>query len=226
MTAPSPSRRGFMLILLTAPTLALVPLTTSAQVGRRYRIELVIFERLGHESRHFLEVTSRPLSPDLSGSGIGEGPVRPSASGFALQHVADRIEQSGQGRVLARLAWDQVGRDYHGTSWIRIQEGRYLGDRGMQREAASQPGPIGLTTIRPEQQRYELEGRLRVWVGQFLHLETDMIFHSPYALPDQEPDYFPAVRVRGSQRMSSGNDLFYVDHPVVGIIARVTRLRG
>jgi hypothetical protein len=196
----------------------------------------VIFERLGYESRRFLETTARPLQPNLPGSGIGEGEARSSALGFELDHVVDRIERSGQGRVLARLAWDQVGRDFHSTPWIRIQEGRYLGERGVEQTAVDpiQPGPVGLPPVDPGQQRYELEGRLRVWVGQFLHLETDLIFHAPPALPvaaappveDTEPtaDRFTAVPVRGSQRMNSGEDLFYLDHPVVGIIARVTRI--
>ena len=236
MPDATPARRDFLLRLLAAPLLGSVPLGVWAQVGRQYRIELVIFERLGDESRRFLETTARPLQPNLPGSGIGEGEARPSELGFELDHVVDRVERSGQGRVLARLAWDQVGRDFHSTPWIRIQEGRYLGERRVEPTVVDpiQPGPVGMAPVDPEQQRYELEGRLRVWVGQFLHLETDLIFHAPPALPvaaaapvdDTEPtaDGFTAVPVRGSQRMNSGEDLFYLDHPVVGIIARVTRI--
>jgi len=229
------SRRDFIRRLIVAPVFGILPLGVSAQVGRGYRIELVIFERLGYESRRFLQNTARPLTPRLSGFGIGEGPIRPSEEGFGLHHVVDRIERSGQGRVLARIAWDQIGRDFRSAPWIRIQEGRYLGDRLPERIPSDpfQPGPVGLAAVDPEQQRYELEGRLRVWVGQFLHLETDLIFHAPAALPvaalehmDESAsavDRFTAVPVRGSQRMNSGDDLFYLDHPVVGIIARVTR---
>lgn len=236
MSDTTPARRDFLLRLLAAPLLGSAPLAAWAQVGRQYRIELVIFERLGYESRRFIETTARPLKPPLSGFGIGEGPVRPSGQGFELEHVANRIEQSGQGRVLARLAWDQVGRDFISTPWIRIQEGRYLGERRAERLTPDpiQPGPVILAPVNPERQRYELEGRVRVWVGQYLHLETNLIFHTPPALPvatagqveDTEPaaDRFTAVSVRGSQRMSSGEDLFYLDHPVVGIIARVTRI--
>jgi hypothetical protein len=236
MPDTAPSRRDFLLRLLAAPLLGSVPLGAWAQVGRQYRIELVIFERIGYESRRFLETTARPLQPRLSGLGIGDGPARPSERGFELNHVVERVERSGQGRVLARLAWDQVGRDFGSAPWIRIQEGRYLGERRLERMPVDpiQPGPVGLAPIDPAQERYELEGRLRVWVGQFLHLETDLIFHAPPALPVEAadpvddtgsaPDGFTAVPVRGSQRMNSGEDLFYLDHPVVGIIARVTRI--
>jgi hypothetical protein len=81
----------------------------------------------------------------------------------------------------------------------------------------------GLRPLTPQDERYELEGRLRVWVGRFLHLETDLIFH-PAQAAGTDPQTFLAVPVRGSQRMNSGEELFYLDHPAVGIIARVTRL--
>lgn len=238
MPDTTPARRDFLRRLLAAPLLGSAPLLAWAQVGREYRIELVIFERLGYESRRFLETTARPLEPPLSGFGIGEGPVRPSGQGFELEPVVARVEQSGQGRVLARLAWDQVGRDFRSTPWIRIQEGRYLGERMAERLTPDpiQPGPVILAPVDPERQRYELEGRIRVWVGQYLHLETDLIFHAPPALPvaaadrveetELAADGFTAVSVRGSQRMNSGEDLFYLDHPVVGIIARVTRIEA
>ncbi|AHE98192.1 CsiV family protein [Thioalkalivibrio paradoxus] len=218
---PLPSRRRFCRQLLALPLMATLPAAGHAQVGRQYRIELVIFEHLGPESRAFIESVARPIRADLSGFGIGEGAVRPSRTGFELQHVADRIERSGQGRVLARLAWDQLGRDFRSTPWVRIQEGRYLGTR--EPEPVRDEAPAGLWAVTPDHERYELEGRLRVWVGHFLHLETDLVYHVPHA-PGDDPEAFPAIPVRGSQRMNSGDDLFYLDHPVVGIIARVTRL--
>ncbi len=218
-TTPFPRRR-FLAGLTTLPLLFSLPSSLTAQVGRQYRIELVIFEQLGPESQAFMDQVARPMRADLSGFGIGEGPIRPSRRGFGLSHVADRIERSGQGRVLAGIAWDQVGRDHATAAWVRIQEGRYLGRREQDR-----PDELsaGLQPLRPQQQRYELEGRLRVWVGRFLHLETDLVYHVPHA-PGTDPDHFTAVPIRGSQRMNSGDDLFYLDNPVVGIIARVSRI--
>lgn len=220
------SRRRFLTRVAALPLLGLIPGTGATQVGRRYRIEVVIFEHLGPESRAFMDAVARPLVPDLSGFGIGEGPIRPSLEGFELDNVANRIERSGHGRVLARLAWDQIGRGFDATPWIRLQEGRYLGLRSPESPEANGEQPVaapGLRPLTPQDERYELEGRLRVWVGRFLHLETDLIFHATQAV-SMDPQAFPAVPVRGSQRMNSGEDLFYLDHPAVGIIARVTRL--
>lgn len=219
-TNPFPRRR-FLVSLAAVPLLAGLPSALIAQVGRQYRVELVMFEQLGPESQDFTDRVARPMRADLSGFGIGEGPIRPSRRGFGLDHVADRIERSGQGRVLARIAWDQLGRDRATAAWIRIQGGRYLG----QREQDS-PGEFlgsGLRPLQPQQERYELEGRLRVWVGRYLHLDTDLVYHVAHAA-GTDPDRLPAVPVRGSQRMNSGDDLFYLDNPVVGIIARVTRI--
>jgi len=220
------SRRGFLARVAGLPLLALLPGTGAAQVGRRYRIELVIFEHLGPESRAFMDAVARPLVPDLSGFGIGEGPIRPSLEGFELENVANRVERSGHGRVLARLAWDQLGRGFDATPWIRLQEGRYLGLRTQEtlgEDGEPQVSAAGLRPLTPQDERYELEGRLRVWVGRFLHLETDLIFHATQAV-SEDPQAFPAVPVRGSQRMNSGEDLFYLDHPAIGFIARVTRI--
>jgi len=220
------SRRRFLTRVAVLPLLGLIPGTGIAQVGRRYRIELVIFEHLGPESRAFTDAVARPLVPELSGFGIGEGPIRPSLQGFELDNVANRVERSGQGRVLARLAWDQLGRGFDATPWIRLQEGRYLGLRSPESSAENggrQVAAPGLRPLTPQDERYELEGRLRVWVGRFLHLETDLIFHATQAVSG-DPQVFPAVPIRGSQRMNSGEELFYLDHPAVGIIARVTRL--
>lgn len=216
-------RRRFLTRLATLPLLVALPAPLVGQVGRQYRIELVIFEHLGPESRNFMDNAARPMEVNLSGFAIGEGPIRPSRMGFELHRVADRVERSGQGRVLARLAWDQMGRDYHSTSWIRIQEGRYL---GLREDPAEDPGDrsaAGLHTLSPQQERYELEGRLRVWVGRFLHLETDLVYHVPHTV-ESDPRGLPGVPVRGSQRMNSGDELFYLDNPAIGIIARVTRL--
>lgn len=226
MPTISRPRRRFLTHAAALPLLGLLPGTSAGQVGRRYRIELVIFEQLGTESRAFVNAVARPLTPELSGFGIGEGPIRPSLQGFQLEHVASRIERSGHGRVIARMAWDQVGRSFDATPWIRVQEGRYLGLRqpATGDDAGDIPvSAIGLRPLTPQDERYELEGRLRVWVGRFLHLETDLLFHATQAMT-ADLGAFPAVPVRGSQRMNSGDDLFYLDHPAVGIIARVTRL--
>jgi hypothetical protein len=222
MPVTADSRRRFLTQLAALPMLATLPFPLAAQAGRQYRIELVIFEHLGQESRSFMDAAARPMQADISGSGIGEGPIRPSRRGFELDGVAARVERSGHGRVLARIAWDQTGRDYNAAPWVRIQEGRYLGLREADREETEGPAS-GLLPLRPQQERYELEGRVRVWVGRFLHLEADMVFHVPHA-PGADPDAPPAVPVRGSQRMQSGSDLFYLDNPAVGIIARVTRI--
>lgn len=190
-----------------------------AQAGREYRIELVIFEHRTDESRRLQRELAAPREAHFGESELGGRIYRDSRRGFELQRAVRRVEDSGAGRILARLAWDQTGRDHASAPWLRVQEGRRLGTRSTIQNTA---GPIAPRPLLEDQERrYELEGRLRVWVGRFLHLETDLIYHVDEPLDDQPPR---SVAVRGSQRMNSGDDLFYLDHPVIGMIARVTRI--
>lgn len=307
MLKPKPTRIriGVSRVWITLTFLGLIGLLAAGpalgQVGREYRIELIIFAHNGPEARDYMETFAHPVEPRLGRFGIGEGPISPSLEEFDLETVAEQIERSGAGTVIERLVWEQVGRDFHRTPWIRVQAGRYLGLREPHSEdflrnqaipgsgPGSSPGVFsdpfstpypelypdaysaldpenpadpansdatdafpaftdvdadlpadpwagtqtgfrsgsgsssGLALLGPEDERYELEGRLRVWVGRFLHLETDLVRYSvEAALQSQAPP--PGILVRGRQRMNSGEDLFYLDHPNVGMIARVTRI--
>ncbi|ADC71703.1 hypothetical protein TK90_1194 [Thioalkalivibrio sp. K90mix] len=211
---PDPNRRRLVSSLALLPLLGLGT-TATAQVGRRYRIELVIFEHTTAESRRLQEEIASVREPNLAGSELGGRIYQDSRRGFELQRAASRVEDSGTGRVIARLAWDQLGRDHSATPWLKVQQGRRLGAR----QAVFGDSTTAAQPIVVDEDRYELEGRLRVWVGRFLHLETDLIYHI-----DRDGAEPLGVAVRGHQRMNSGSQLFYLDHPVVGIIARVTRL--
>ncbi|WP_018937614.1 MULTISPECIES: CsiV family protein [unclassified Thioalkalivibrio] len=189
-----------------------------AQAGRQYRIELVIFEHRTDESRRLQMELAAPREAMLGESELGGRIYRDSRKGFELQRVVRRVEDSGAGRILASLAWDQTGRDHASAPWLRVQQGRRIGTRDLLRDEADRmPRPL----MEEQDERFELEGRLRIWVGRFLHLETDLIYHVEEPQGDQPPR---AITVRGSQRMNSGDELFYLDHPVIGMIARVTRI--
>ncbi|MGM0553318.1 MAG: CsiV family protein [Pseudomonadota bacterium] len=213
-------RRRLIGALAALPLWALPAAPVFAQVGRAYHVELVIFEHTGPEGRQLQTEIAREHEPNLTGSRIGEGAYQVSEEGFDLGEVTDRLEESGAGRVIARLAWEQIGRDHRSAPWLRIREGQRLGPRDLLlRESVLRPTPLPQAG-----DRRELEGRLRIWVGHFLHLETDLVYHVD---PDVDPSGSETSRgvvVRGHQRMNSGDELFYLDHPVVGIIARVTRL--
>ena len=217
---PSFPRRRLLLGLVALPLAGLAATTARAQAGREYRIELVILEHRSDESRRLQEEIARIQEPSLGGSELGGRIYRESRDGFELQEVARRVEDSGTGRVLARLAWDQTGRDHASAPWLRVQEGRLLGRRPAVMPDATATAPRPLLEERQAGRR-ELEGRLRVWVGRYLHLETDLIYHVEEPPTGKAPR---SVKVRGSQRMNSGEDLFYLDHPVIGMIARVTRI--
>ena len=211
---PNPARRSLLGGLAALPLLSLSA-PALAQVGRTYRIELVIFEHASEESRRLQQEIAAVREPSFGGSTL-DGRNYQTAD-FELHRAVERVENSGTGRVLARLAWEQIGRDHASTPWLRVQEGRRLGWR----RDTLEEGRDALQPVVLEDELYELEGRLRVWVGRYLHLETDLIYHVDTGIRSAETP--PAIAVQGHQRMNSGDQLFYLDHPVIGIIARVTR---
>ncbi|WP_019626174.1 CsiV family protein [Thioalkalivibrio sp. ALJT] len=216
---PNPLRRRLVGALATLPFVGLAG-PALAQAGREYRIELVVFEHRTEESRRLQQELAMPREPRFGDSELGGNIYRESEKGFELDRVVRRLEESGAGRILSRLAWDQTGRNHATAPWLRVQQGHQIGLRDLFDATPGRQAPRPLD--HDPEVRYELEGRLRIWVGRFLHLETDLIYHvnEPLAA-DTSPR---AISVRGSQRMNSGDDLFYLDHPVIGIIARVTRI--
>ncbi|WP_024327393.1 CsiV family protein [Thioalkalivibrio sp. AKL19] len=215
--APNPFRRRLLAGLAALPVAGAAG-PVLAQAGREYRIELVIFEHRTDESRRLQMELAAPREAVFGESELDGRIYRSSRRGFELQRVVRRVEDSGAGRIIARLAWDQTGRDHASAPWLRVQQGRRLGVHDpIGAERGLSPRPL----MEDREERFELEGRLRVWVGRFLHLETDLIYHVDEPTDDQPPR---AITVRGSQRMNSGEDLFYLDHPVIGMIARVTRI--
>lgn len=234
------TRRRTLRALVAVPLLGLAD-AAHAQVGRRYAFSVVLFRHTSAEADHILEDNGRPQRRPGDALRIGEGAIRPASQSSAMADVARRIESSGVGRVLAELSWEQVARTFQDAPWVRVEAGRPIGggidDQAAVFGAASQSfdtGPVfdrraladarggqgGLVTLQDSDERYELEGRLRVWTGRFLHLEVDLVAHSL----DSTLERVRAITIRRSQRMESGAGLFYLDHPVIGAIARATRL--
>lgn len=229
--AKTATRRYALRTLAALPLMGLAG-AAEAQVGRRYAFDIVLFRHSNSDADNILEDNGRPQRLPSNALRIGEGAIRPSSQHSAIADVARRIESSGAGRALAELSWEQVARTFQDAPWVRVEAGRIITGtpQAFDRHAnlaSSEPSDRvpspqrgGLVTLEATTERYELEGRLRVWTGRFLHLEVDLIAHGL----DSTLERMRAVRIRRSQRMESGSGLFYLDHPVVGAVARATRL--
>lgn len=81
---------------------------------------------------------------------------------------------------------------------------------------------------------HELQGTIRVYRERYLHIQTDLQYHiAPEDLPvsvltDERAD--PNIATSGlmvpirHQRRARSNETHYLDHPVVGLIVRITAL--
>ena len=89
-----------------------------------------------------------------------------------------------------------------------------------------------LATIIPDSSViHELEGSLRVEVGRYLHLYTDLVFRIEQVETDSEQRAsccMPATddfRIKNHHRMRS-RQVYYIDHPMLGILVQATPINA
>jgi len=72
-----------------------------------------------------------------------------------------------------------------------------------------------------------LDSSFTVSIGRYLHVWLEMIYREPIAIsPEIDGDYqefiLPSYRIKMHRRMRS-NELHYIDHPMVGMLVKITR---
>lgn len=230
----------------SAAFISLLLLTTTAAHAQttRYNIDVVIFEDasgryLNSEQWpivHHLEdlspadptgLESNPLSTEQPATKPATKPVDKAAdnqqdspdinithhaSDALAEHIA-KLKSSARYNILLQQSWQQTG--LSDTDAINVH--------------------IDTTTAAesPENDNNKLEsslqGTLKLILGRYLHLHTDLL----YKRPKQSYDSISAtLRDRSynefeikSQRKMRSNELHYIDHPLIGILVLVTPIK-
>ncbi|MAT64797.1 MAG: hypothetical protein CMN57_04050 [Gammaproteobacteria bacterium] len=211
-------------------------MTAAAPAADQYDVEIIVYASLepdtGEEYWPALE-----SGPDLASAWYFDHTpaLQPlPRKAYRLDAIAGALARSRQYRPLLHFAWRQPGweRDAALPVRVNIPIGANLPvypESHPLRAPGTVTAPSGLSpesALRGEMQL--LEGTLMVYRSRYLHLVADLVYQerlgpsadsSPYA-EDGGVVYQP-IRMQQSRRMRS-NELHYLDHPRLGVIARIT----
>lgn len=162
---------------------------------------------------------------------------------FKLNTEAERVNRSSHYELLYHTGWRQPGLPSDKAIAVRI--GRSFTDspfidtveviRGLSIAEQRVPQAEYLPATHPPQVNgRQLDGTVKLILARYLHIETDLVYlvpnergHVPATAPDANadhvqngPDYY-LLQMNESRRMRS-NEVHYLDHPMFGVIAKVT----
>ena len=215
---------------ISAWFLALALLPAAGWAEDLYRVEILIFAQPAESTgqvRHFESVPNLALDqavdfrqyfclPARSGTEfirrfLSEEEVAECLSGYLrlneLQQpmVGERIrlEKSGQYRILHHAAWQQPASHPDEAHPVRLTNGKKFSE-------ASPDAPA-------------LDGSLQLSKEQFLQIDLNLLYHYPAATsdPDGESTGSDGLLLQINRKLRP-NDLNYMDHPLLGVLAQVT----
>lgn len=163
---------------------------------------------------------------------------------FQLKEEVEKISESKTQRVIFHTAWRQPGLDKnqalpihftHEVAAPPVIEEETAGT--TQNNEIEQETEI-TSTAKSEPTPSVLEGILRVTLSRYLHLEAELTFKNklpeivksdnPFSVLDSEQERSElekqgVIHLKQKRRRIRSNELHYIDHPVLGILVRITR---
>ena len=171
-----------------------------------------------------------------------------AADKLQLGETAERIKHASDVELVLHLGWLQPGLAEDRAVAVHIYEGMLEQQQVPVTPVETAPLET-IETIEPP----KLDGTLRVILSRYLHLESDLIWREPLppslfgfaeelparaseaevgdangtaAVPDTAVDSgmlnYQVYRLQQSRKMRS-NEIHYIDHPLFGIVAQITR---
>ncbi len=201
--------------------IALSFLSVNAQAA--YQVEIIIFEHLFHDAEG--EVSHIGLNmPDLSNtiqlssdaSGGDTSYRLLPASMYKLGGVYSELRSSSEYRPILHLAWQQPQLTQSRSKYVHIRKAD-----GIAQQDDSDNALV------------KLDGVIRIRSSQFLHADVDLFYfinelsesfiNANAGAQDANQIQATFVELNETRRMKL-NELHYFDHPVFGMLMRVSRL--
>lgn len=226
-------------LIFTVFTLLLHSVMVQAEDARWYQVEVILFsqdsegfrgsEQWPNDYRLPDSQNAIELRPHSEGERVAFSLI--ASEGLQLTGEADRVRADPDLRLLTHMAWIQPGLESEKTKGVRLAL-RHEDELAQQAIVDPFTPPA-------------LEGVLTLTLSRYLHIKADLLYRearrdseierdSQLTLPldlfllsesDEPLPWSPwqIYRMDESRRMRS-NELHYLDHPMFGMLVRVTPL--
>ena len=200
-----------------------------------YKIEVIVFANTEPQAFHSeqwamdVEPPALDAAVDLFGGSRPTGFVPLAAEDLA--EARQLLASSERFEVLKHVVWQQPGLAAADAVPVRIHGGQDYGAQYPERmEPRLEVGEDGNIVEIPGPERLEqLDGTVRVELGRFLHVYTDLLLRKPVVLEQVDPETQQTVQtpalldipMREHRRMRS-RELHYIDHPLLGVLVQIT----
>jgi len=215
---------------LTIKAFVFLILLSSSQIGytKDYIVEMIFFANTRANSVH---VSSNPSTPNyqnaipLNDSAQSYGFIPLPSETYTLTNKVAALNSSGQYKVLKHVAWLQPGLAREDALPVIIHAGKNYRNEFQERTFVS--GDFNDQNLAKSQHVNELDGTIKVVLGRYLHVYTDLVYRRPFSL-SSDPASNPLGRDRlladfpvKTHRKMRSKELHYIDHPLLGILVEI-----
>ena len=184
--------------------------------SKDYIVEMIFFAN-NSVSSDSVHISNQVVTPDLGGSislnqgSQSNGFIPLSSDTFSLSGKANALNKSGQYKVLKHMSWLQPGLAREDAISVRVSAGKNYKNEFSERSFANQPAN-------------ELDGTVKVVLGRFLHVYTDLASRKAFNISSS--DALGRNRVLAdfpikTHRKMRSSTLHYIDHPYLGILVEI-----
>ena len=164
-----------------------------------------------------------------------------NAKTYQLKSEVEKISASKSQRVIFHTAWRQPGLDKNQALPIyfkrEIPAAPVIEDESNLTPDTPAESALETTETEADTTPSILEGILRVTLARYLHLEAELAFskkapeislsENPFEVLDTENERDKiqkegVIHLKQKRRRIRSNELHYIDHPVLGILLRIT----
>ena len=199
---------------------------SNSSFAKDYVVEMVFFANIksGIDSVH---ISNQAVIPDLSNAlslsqANSNGFVPLDADTFQLSNKAHALAKSGSYKILKHISWLQPGLAKENAIAIRVHAGKDYKDEFKERSFAQ--ADFSDRQIPTNHPVNELDGAVKIVLGRFLHLYTDLVYRKAFTL--SSGDALGRNRILAdfpikTHRKMRSKTLHYIDHPYLGILIEI-----
>ena len=205
-----------MRLLIKPCLIILLLLSSQAAISKDYIVEMIFFANTNN-SADSVHISNLAVTPDLGGSislRQGEqtnGFVALDSDTYTLSGKAAALSKSGKYKVLKHMSWLQPGLAREDAIAVRVHAGKNYKSEFNERSFSTQPVN-------------ELDGTVKIVLGRYLHLYTDLAYRKTFNLSSGDAlgrnRVLADFPIRTHRKMRS-KTLHYIDHPYLGILIEI-----